>query len=100
MYSIYSCYVLKNVLKWHVFTPASVHSSAPSRVSQEKTPTRIIKHRAIKVKEKSPWRVLSSSPIIGKKNLKARHRKNNFKKMVHNPNSSNSGKNDDSDCCK
>jgi hypothetical protein len=31
---------------------------------------------------------------------KASRTKNNLKKTVHNPNSSNSDKNDDSDCCK
>jgi hypothetical protein len=56
--------------------------------------------RAIRGKEKSPWRVLNSSPVIQKKKLKDKHRKNNFKKIVHNQNSNNSDKNDDSDCCK
>jgi hypothetical protein len=65
-----------------------------SRVSQGKTPTKIIKNRTIKG-EKSPWRVPNSFPVIQKKKLKAKHGKNNFKKMVHNPNSSNSDKNDD-----
>jgi hypothetical protein len=56
-------------------------------------------------KEKSLWRVLTSSPITQKKKLKARRmknnfRKNNFKKMVHNPKARNSDKNDDNDCCK
>jgi hypothetical protein len=92
--------VLKNVLKWHTFTHASVHSSTPSRVSEGKTPIKIFKLRSIKGKGKSPWRVLISSPIILKKKLKARHRKNNLKKMVHNPYSSNSDKNNDTDCCK
>jgi hypothetical protein len=46
-------------------------------------------------KEKSPWRVPNSSPVTQKKKLKAKHRKNNSKKMVHNPNSSNSDKNHD-----
>jgi hypothetical protein len=40
--------------------------------------------------------VLTSLPIIQEKKLKAKHMENNFKKMVHNPNSSNC----DSDCCK
>jgi hypothetical protein len=44
--------------------------------------------------------LLVRSPIIQKKKLIANDRKNNFKKMVHNPNSSNSDKTDDSDCCK
>jgi hypothetical protein len=44
-------------------------------------------------KDKSSWSVLTSSPVIQKKKLKAKHRKNNFKKMVRNPNSSNSDKN-------
>jgi hypothetical protein len=44
--------------------------------------------------------VPTSSPIIHKKKLKAKCKRNNFKKIVHNPNSSNSDKNDDSDCCK
>jgi predicted YcjX-like family ATPase len=57
------------------FTLASVHSSTPSRVSQGKTPTKIIKSRAIKGKEKSPWRVPSSSPVVQKKKLKAKHRR-------------------------
>jgi hypothetical protein len=43
---------------------------------------------------------LTNSPIIHKKKLKAKHKKNNFKKMVHNPNSSNSDGNYDSVCCK
>jgi hypothetical protein len=97
---IYPCYVLKNVLKWHTFTPASVHPSTPTQVSQEKRPTKthgivpsikIIKLRAIRVTRSLQVEVLTSSPII---------QKNSFKKMVHNPNSSNSDKNDDSDCCK
>jgi hypothetical protein len=88
------------VLKWPAFTPTPVHSSIPSRVSQGKTPTKIIRSRAVKGKEKSPWRVLTSSPVIGKKKLNAKHRKNNFKKMVHDPNSSSSDKNYDTDCCK
>jgi hypothetical protein len=92
--------MLKYLLKWHAFTPASVHSSKPSRVSEVKMPTKITKRSAIKGKEKSPWRVPTSSPIIRKKKLKAKHRKNNLKKRVHNPNSSNSDKNDDTDCCK
>jgi hypothetical protein len=65
-----------------------------------KMPTKIIKSRAIKRKGKSPWRVPSSSPVIQKKKLKAKHRKNNLKKMVHNPKPSNSDKNDDTNCCK
>jgi hypothetical protein len=44
--------------------------------------------------------VLTSLPIIQKKKLKAKYMKNNFKKMVHNPNSINSDKNYDSDCCR
>jgi hypothetical protein len=88
------------MLKWHAFTPASVHFSTPSRVSQEKMPTKIIKNRDIKCKEKSPCRVLAGWPVVQKKQLKAKHRKNNFKKTVHNPNSRNSDENDDSDCCK
>jgi hypothetical protein len=45
--------------------------------------------------------VLTSLPNIQKKKkLKAKHMKRNFKKKVHNPNSSNSDKNDDSDLCK
>jgi hypothetical protein len=40
---------------------------------------------------------LASQP---EEEIKAKHRKSNFKKMVHNPNSSNSDKNEDSDCCK
>jgi hypothetical protein len=44
--------------------------------------------------------VLTSSPVIQKKKLKAKRMKNNFKEMVRNPNSSNADKNDDSDCCK
>jgi hypothetical protein len=55
-----------------------------------------------------PWRVtrslhgevLTSSPVIHKMKLKAKHMKNNFKKMVHNPNSSNSDRYYDSDWCK
>jgi hypothetical protein len=34
---------------------------------------------------KSPWRVLTSSLIIQKRRLKATYRKNNAKKMFHNP---------------
>jgi hypothetical protein len=92
--------VLKNVLKWRAFGPASVHSSTPNQVYQEKTPTKSIKSRAIKGKKKSPWRVLTGSPVFQKKKLKAKYRNNNFKEMVHNPNSSSSDKNDDTDCCK
>jgi hypothetical protein len=92
MYFICPYYVLNEALKWHAFTLASVHSSTPSRVSQGETPTKIIKLRAVKGKEKSSWRVLTSSPVTQKRKLEAKHRKNNFKKMVHNPNSSNSDK--------
>jgi hypothetical protein len=91
--------MLNKALKWHAFTPASIDSSTPTQVTHGKMPTKIIKHRAIKGKEKSLWRVLTSSHIIQKKKLKAKHGKNNFKKMVHNQNSSNSDKNDYSDCC-
>jgi hypothetical protein len=89
--------VLKNVVKWHAFIPASVHSSTPIQVSQEKMPTKVIKCGAIKGK-KSPCSVLTSSPVIQKKKLKANHRKYNFKKTAHNPNSSNSDQNNDSEC--
>jgi hypothetical protein len=92
--------VLKNTSKLQAFTAASVHSSAPSRVSQGKTSTKIIKSRAMNGTENSTWRAPSSSSFIRKKKLKAKHRKNNFKKMVHNLNASNSDKNDDTDCCK
>jgi hypothetical protein len=44
--------------------------------------------------------VLTRSPIFQKKKLKSKRMKNIFKKMVHNPNSNNSDKNDDSDCSK
>ena len=42
--------------------------------------TKTIKLRAMKGNEKSPWRVLTRSPIIQTKKLKATHTKNNFKK--------------------
>jgi hypothetical protein len=45
-----------------------------------KNANQIIKSRTIKDKEMSPWRVPNSSPIIQKKKLKAKHKKNNFKK--------------------
>jgi hypothetical protein len=61
--------VSKNVLKWRAFTHASIHSSTPIHVSQGKTPTKIIKRRVSKGKEKSPWRVVTGSPIIQKKQL-------------------------------
>jgi hypothetical protein len=77
MYFICIYYVLKNVLKWYAFTAASVHSSKPIQVSQQKTPTKVIKGRATKGKEKSPWRVLTSSPVIQKMTLKAKHRNKN-----------------------
>jgi hypothetical protein len=99
IYFIYRYYVLRNKLKWHAFTPASVHSTTPSRVSQVKRPTKIIRRRAVKGKNKSPWKVSNSSPTIQKKKLKAKRRKHNFKKMVHNPNSNNADKNDEADCC-
>jgi hypothetical protein len=51
-------------------------------------------------KQKSRWRVLTGSPETQQKKLKAKYRKNNFKKMVRSPNSSNSDKNDESGCCK
>jgi hypothetical protein len=57
-------------LKWHAFTPASVHSPTPTQVSQRKTPTKIINRTAVKGKEKCPRRVLTGSPIIQKKTLK------------------------------
>jgi hypothetical protein len=63
--------VLKNVLKWRAFTPAFIHSSTPIQVSLGKMPTKITKGRTIKSKEKSPWSVLTSSPIIQKKKPKA-----------------------------
>jgi hypothetical protein len=59
-----------------------------------------MKLRTLKGKEKSPWRVLTGSPVIQKRKLKAKHRKNNFEEMVHNPNSSNSDKSNESYCCK
>jgi hypothetical protein len=62
--------------------------------------TKIMELRAIKGNEKYPGEVLTNSPIIQNKKLKAKYMKNNFKKMVHNPNSSNSDKNNDSDCCR
>jgi hypothetical protein len=102
--------VLKNVLKWHDFTPASVHPSTPIQVSQEETPTKtfmelspppkLSNSGSSRVTRSLHREVLTSSPIIYKKKLKAKHMKNNFKKMVHNPNSSNSDKNDGSGCCK
>lgn len=73
---ICTCYVLKNLLRWHDFTPASVHPSANFHDFQEETPTefrrnfpslKITKLRAIKVKEKSPWAFLTSSSIIQRK---------------------------------
>jgi hypothetical protein len=48
----------------------------------------------------SPLRVLTCLPVIKKKKLTAKSTKNNVKKMVQNPNLSNSDKNDDGDCCK
>jgi hypothetical protein len=98
MVFIYPCYVLKNVLKRHALCIRPFPNTC--RVSMEKTPTTTIKRRAIKGNEKSPRRVLTSSPVTQKTKLKAKHRKNNFKKMVQSPNSSNSDKNDARDCCK
>jgi hypothetical protein len=43
-----------------------------------------MKHGAIKGKDKFPWRVLTSSPIIQKKKVKAKHRNNNFEKIFAN----------------
>ena len=60
--------------------PPKLSNSGPSRVTRSL-------HRE----------VLASSPVIQKTKLKAKHMKNSFKRMVHNPNSSNSDKNDDSD---
>jgi hypothetical protein len=68
--------MFRNILKWRAFTPASLHSLTPSRLSQGKTPTKIIKGRAIKRKEKSPWRIPNCSPIVQKEKLKAKNRKN------------------------
>lgn len=58
------------------------------------------KLRTIKNKEKSPGEVLNSSSVIKKWKQEVKSVTNNFKKMAHNPNSSNADKNYDSDCCK
>jgi hypothetical protein len=110
IYFICPCYVLKNVLKWHVLTSASVHPSAHNQVSQEETPTKISTELSSppklsnsvtsRVTRSLHREVLASSANIKNKKLKAKHTKNNFKKMIDNPNSSNSDKNDDNDCCK
>jgi len=45
-------------------------------------------------------KVLTSSPIIQRKKQAAKCAKNNFKEMIHNPNSISADKNDDSDRCR
>jgi hypothetical protein len=77
--------MLKDVLKPHAFALASIHSSTPFQVSQEKTPTKIIKRMTIKRKKKSPWTVLTSSPIIQKRKLKPDVGRI-IQKTVHSPN--------------
>jgi hypothetical protein len=89
--------------------PPSVHPKTPIQVFQEETATESLMEfpPPPKLSNSVPSRVtrsihgvdVTSSPVIQKNKLKVRHMKNNFKKMVHNPNSSNSDKNDDSDCC-
>jgi hypothetical protein len=101
--------LLNYVLKWYAFTPASVHPSTHIQVSQEETsiksftalspPPKLSNSGPSRVTRGLHGVVLTNSPVIQKK-LKAKHMKNNFKKMVHNPNSRNSDKNGDSDCCK
>jgi len=58
---------------------------------------KITKLRA-RVTTKLHGEVLTSSPVIQKKEQKAKRMKNNFKKMVHSPNWSNSDKNGETDC--
>jgi hypothetical protein len=62
--------------------------------------TEIIKLRAIKGSEKFRWR--GSHYFISHlaEETESHHVKNNFKKMVHNPNSSNSDISYDSECLK
>jgi hypothetical protein len=98
MYFISQCYALNNVLQWHAFTPASVRLSI--RFLRNKGQPKLSKLRAIKGKENFPWRgspKFASHPKVEKK---VKCMNNNFKEMVHNPNSSNADKNYDSDCCK
>jgi hypothetical protein len=64
IYFIYQCCVLKNLLKWHAFTPASVRRSAPNQVSQEETPAKILK-------EFSPY--LSNYPSMIRPNVRGEY---------------------------
>jgi hypothetical protein len=64
-----------------------------------KNANQIIKRTAIKGEVTSTRTVLTGSAVSQKKTLKASRGKNNFKRTVRNPDSSNSDKNDDSDCC-
>jgi len=96
------CYILNKLLKWHALTPISVHPSTSIHFSQEEKLTKI--HMEFspppnlrnsgppRIKTKLHGEVLTSSPIIQKKKQKVKRIKNNFKKMVHNPNWSNSYK--------
>jgi hypothetical protein len=63
------------------------------------SPPKLSNSRPSRVKGSLHGEVHTSSPIIQKKKLKAKRMKNNFKQMFDKPNSSNSDKNDDSDCC-
>jgi hypothetical protein len=63
-------------------------------------PPKLSNSGPLKITRSLHGEVLTSSPIIQKKKLKAKHVKNNFKKMVQNLNSSSSDNNDHSGCCK
>ena len=87
---------IKETTKVHVLTPISFHPSTSNHVSQKEKPTKIHIEFSTppKLRNSGPPRVttkfhgevLTSSPVIQKKKQKAKRMKNNFKKMVHNPN--------------
>jgi hypothetical protein len=102
--------VLKNPLKWHALTPTSELPSTHTKVSQEETRTKtlmelsppptLLNSGPSRVTRSLRGEVFTSSPIIRNMKQKAKRMNNNFKETGHDPNSSNSNKNHDSDCCR
>ena len=80
--------MLENPLKWHALTPTSDLPSTLIKVCQEETPTKTLMELSLSTNI-IRGEVFTSSPIIQKKQ-KAKRMNNKFKKMVHDPDSSNS----------
>lgn len=98
IYFICPYVLLNNPLQWHAFALAPVHSSKPTKVPQEETPTTLFMKFSLplKLSNSEPSRVrgglrgevLNSSPIIRRQKQKAKRMKNNLKEIFRNPNSS------------